>query len=71
MLFRSPGLTITVEPMLNAGTVRHHDWDDDWTVVTDDFLPSAQFEHTVIVGEEGPEITTLTRDGRSTVGLPD
>ena len=65
------GLVITVEPMLNAGTVRHHDWDNGWTVATDDLLPSAQFEHTVIVTDGGPEITTITADGRSAVGLPD
>ncbi|MGH7921644.1 MAG: type I methionyl aminopeptidase [Candidatus Dormibacteraceae bacterium] len=64
-------LVITVEPMLDAGTVRHHDWENGWTVVTDDLLPSAQFEHTVIVGEDGAEIMTLTRDGASAVGLPD
>jgi methionyl aminopeptidase len=63
-----PGMTFTVEPMLNAGTNRHHTWDDDWTVATDDLLPSAQFEHTVIVTEDGVEILTVTADGRSPVG---
>ena len=59
-----PGLTLTVEPMLTAGTNRHHTWDDDWTVVTDDLLVSAQFEHTVIVTADGVEILTVTgRDG--------
>lgn len=63
-----PGITFTVEPMLNAGTHRHHLWDDEWTVVTDDLLPSAQFEHTVIVTETGVEILTLTETGHSPVG---
>ncbi|MPY92551.1 MAG: type I methionyl aminopeptidase [Acidimicrobiia bacterium] len=63
-----PGVTFTVEPMLTAGTSRHHLWADDWTVVTDDLLPSAQFEHTVIVTEDGVEILTLTPEGRSAVG---
>jgi methionyl aminopeptidase len=61
-----PGLTLTVEPMLTAGTNRHHTWDDDWTVVTDDLLVSAQFEHTVIVTSDGVEILTVTgRDGHT------
>ncbi len=64
-------LVITIEPMITAGTVRHHEWDNGWTVVTDDLRPVAQFEHTVIVGREGAEITTVTRDGLSAVGLPD
>ena len=64
----TPGTTFTIEPMLTAGTELHHQWDDDWTVVTNDLLPSAQFEHTVIVTEEGAEILTLTADGRSRAG---
>ena len=43
------GMVLTIEPMLTAGTTGHHEWDDGWTVVTDDALPTAQFEHTVIV----------------------
>jgi len=65
-----PGMTFTVEPMLNAGSHRHYDWDDGWTVITEDGLPSAQFEHTVIVTEDGVEIITVTSDGRSAVGQP-
>jgi methionine aminopeptidase len=67
-----PGLTLTVEPMLTAGTNRHHTWDDDWTVVTDDLLASAQFEHTVVVTEDGVEIVTVTgRDGHTSSALLD
>lgn len=65
-----PGLTLTVEPMLTAGTNHHHMWDDDWTVVTDDLLMTAQFEHTVIVTETGVEILTVTgRDGHTSEAL--
>jgi len=64
------GLTLTVEPMLTAGTNHHHMWDDDWTVVTDDYLMSAQFEHSVIVTAEGVEILTVTGvDGHTSDAL--
>lgn len=53
-----PGMAFTVEPMLTAGTAAHHMRDDGWTIVTDDLLPSAQFEHTVVVTEDGVEIPT-------------
>jgi methionyl aminopeptidase len=66
-----PGMTFTVEPMLTSGTNHHHAWDDDWTVVSDDLLPSAQFEHTVIVTEAGVEILTLDADGYSPAGTLD
>jgi len=54
-----PGMVFTVEPMLTAGTADHHEWDDGWTVVTDDLLPSAQFEHTVVITDTGAEIVTV------------
>lgn len=54
-----PGMVFTIEPMINMG-----DWhvfvdeDDDWTVVTEDELPSAQWEHTFVMTENGLEILT-------------
>ncbi|QKE85017.1 type I methionyl aminopeptidase [Arthrobacter sp. NEB 688] len=54
-----PGMTFTVEPMLNLGTHEWEMWDDGWTVVTKDRRRSAQFEHTVLITEDGPEILTL------------
>ncbi len=51
-----PGMTFTVEPMLTAGTTPLRQWDDGWTEVTTDGLPSAQFEHTVVVTDDGVEI---------------
>lgn len=53
-----PGMVFTVEPMLTAGTARHHQWPDGWSEATDDGLPSAQFEHTVIVTDYGAEVLT-------------
>jgi methionyl aminopeptidase len=54
-----PGMTFTVEPMLNLGTPEWEMWDDDWTVVTKDGRRSAQFEHTILVTESGNAILTL------------
>ncbi|MDP9443981.1 MAG: type I methionyl aminopeptidase [Actinomycetota bacterium] len=53
------GMTFTVEPMLTLGTAEWDMWDDGWTVVTKDRKPSAQFEHTILVTDSGPEILTL------------
>lgn len=59
-----PGMCFTVEPMINAGTWRTFvDSIDKWTVRTMDLALSAQFEHTVLMTENGLEITTLTKDG--------
>ena len=54
-----PGMTFTIEPMLNLGTPDYDMWDDGWTVVTRDLRPSAQFEHTLLVTATGAEILTL------------
>lgn len=59
-----PGMCFTIEPMLNLGS-----WEtapaesDGWTVRTKDGSLSAQFEHTILMTEEGPEILTLTQNG--------
>ena len=54
-----PGMTFTIEPMLNLGTHDWVMWDDGWTVVTADGRRSAQFEHTLLVTSDGAEILTL------------
>jgi methionyl aminopeptidase len=54
-----PGMTFTIEPMLNLGTHEWEMWDDGWTVVTKDRRRSAQFEHTILITESGNEILTL------------
>ena len=53
------GMVFTIEPMLNLGGIEWEPWDDDWTVVTKDRGRSAQFEHTIVVTEDGAEILTL------------
>jgi methionyl aminopeptidase len=54
-----PGMTFTIEPMINLGTHEWRMWDDGWTVVTADRCRSAQFEHTLLVTDSGAEILTL------------
>jgi methionyl aminopeptidase len=54
-----PGMTFTIEPMLNLGSDAWEMWDDGWTVVTRDGKRSAQFEHTLLVTETGAEVLTL------------
>lgn len=54
-----PGMVFTIEPMINMGTYEVFvDEEDDWTVVTEDELPSAQWEHTFLMTENGLEILT-------------
>jgi methionyl aminopeptidase len=53
-----PGMTIAIEPMVNAGKPAVEILSDGWTVVTKDGLPSAHFEHTVLITEQEPEILT-------------
>ncbi len=52
------GLTIAIEPMVNAGTANTRTLSDKWTVVTADGARSAHFEHTVAITEQGPRILT-------------
>jgi methionyl aminopeptidase len=60
-----PGMTITVEPMVNAGKRDVKLLSDGWTVVTKDHSLSAQWEHTVLVTETGFEVLTLGAADRS------
>nr|MCH9732541.1 M24 family metallopeptidase [Actinomycetes bacterium] len=53
-----PGMTFTIEPMINLGSLDYELWDDDWTVVTKDKKWTAQFEHTLVVTDTGSEILT-------------
>jgi methionyl aminopeptidase len=53
------GMTFTIEPMLTLGTHTWDMWDDGWTVVTADRKRTAQFEHTLLVTDDGAEILTL------------
>jgi methionyl aminopeptidase len=55
----TPGLTFTIEPMLTLGTIEHRMWPDGWTAVTADGKLTAQFEHTLVVTDDGVEILTV------------
>ncbi|MCU1368180.1 MAG: map, partial [Ilumatobacteraceae bacterium] len=53
-----PGMTFTIEPMITLGTWQHKMWDDDWTAVTADGKRTAQFEHTILVTDDGFDVLT-------------
>lgn len=53
-----PGMTLAIEPMVNAGVPNVRILDDGWTVITEDRKPSAHFEHTVLITSGDPEILT-------------
>jgi methionyl aminopeptidase len=57
-----PGMTFTIEPMVNAGRKEVKQLNDGWTVVTRDRKLSAQWEHTVLVTETGHEVLTLRKE---------
>ncbi len=54
-----PGMTFTIEPMVNAGKRNVSLLPDDWTVITKDRSLSAQWEHTILVTDDGVEVLTL------------
>lgn len=56
------GMTFTIEPMINAGKRHIRQLPDGWTVVTKDRSLSAQWEHTILVTDDGHEILTLRED---------
>ena len=58
-----PGMTFTIEPMVNAGRRQVKLLPDGWTVVTKDHSLSAQWEHTVLVTDDGVEVLTLGASG--------
>ena len=60
-----PGMTLAVEPMINAGSP-HVVWmDDEWTVVTEDLSLSAHYENTILITKGKPEILSLTEDEKA------
>ncbi len=59
------GATFTIEPMLTLGWPGAEVWSDSWTAVTVDRSRAAQFEHTLLLTEDGAEILTLDSEGRS------
>ena len=57
-----PGMTLAIEPMINAGTPEVVWLDDDWTVVTEDGALSAHYENTVLITEGEPELLSLVSE---------
>ena len=53
------GMTFTIEPMINLGALDYEIWDDGWTVATRDKKWTAQFEHTLVVTDDGADVLTL------------
>jgi methionyl aminopeptidase len=53
-----PGMTFTIEPMITLGGWQHRMWDDGWTAVTADGKRTAQYEHTILVTEDGYDVLT-------------
>ena len=58
------GMTFTIEPMITIGAHRSVMWDDGWTAVTSDLSLTAQFEHTVLVTDDGVDVLTRRSDER-------
>ena len=54
-----PGMTFTIEPMITLGSWRERMWDNGWTAVTTDGKRTAQFEHTLVVTDDGAEVLTV------------
>jgi methionyl aminopeptidase len=63
-----PGMTFTIEPMINAGRAQVRQLSDGWTVVTADGSLSAQFEHTVHVTQAGCEVLTTRAPTQAELG---
>lgn len=57
-----PGMTLAIEPMVNAGAYNVRVLDDDWTVVTNDRTNSAHYENTVLITEGEPELLSYRED---------
>lgn len=60
-----PGMTLAIEPMINAGGWEVLWLDDDWTVITEDMSLSAHYENTVLITEGKPELLTLTESEKA------
>ncbi|OIR42695.1 type I methionyl aminopeptidase [Corynebacterium sp. NML140438] len=54
-----PGMTLTIEPMINLGALPYDIWDNGWTVQNRDGKFTAQFEHTLVITDDGNEILTI------------
>jgi methionyl aminopeptidase len=59
-LMLEPGMTFTIEPMINAGRRDIRQMPDGWSIVTKDRSLSAQWEHTILVTDDGHEVLTVS-----------
>jgi methionyl aminopeptidase len=66
----APGMTFTIEPMINAGKAAISELPDGWTIVTKDRSLSAQWEHTILVTDSGYEVLTLSAGSPLRPALP-
>lgn len=62
-----PGMTLAIEPMVNAGTWEVDWMDDNWTVISRDHSLSAHYENTILITDGEPEILTLTEDEKASM----
>lgn len=62
-----PGMVLAIEPMINMGTYKTKQMPDGWLVVTRDGKPSAHFEKTIAITEDGPRLLTVEPDHRRPV----
>ena len=53
------GMCFAIEPMINMGSKDVYTKKDGWTICTKDGMPSAHFEHTIVVTEDGPQVLTI------------
>jgi methionyl aminopeptidase len=65
-----PGMTLAIEPMINAGGPDIYLHDDDWSISTADGALSAHFEHTVAITDEEPRILTIDKNRAGALLLP-
>jgi methionyl aminopeptidase len=68
-LLLEPGMTFTIEPMINAGKREIRQLPDGWTIVTKDRSLSAQWEHTILVTDTGFEVMTVSSGSPAIPGL--
>jgi len=59
-----PGMTFTIEPIICEGSPQIEIWEDGWTAVTVDKKRAAQFEHTILITDDGVEVLTKDQDWR-------
>jgi methionyl aminopeptidase len=59
--FMKKGHVFSIEPMINQGTWKDQTWDDGWTSTTTDGQRTAQFEHTMVVTDDGVEVLTARK----------